>query len=88
LPNHPPTESTDLARATINGADTITVQLVQPANMPTIERTLHPAVVRIVWPEAPTIVDPNQFGDTASAIVKLFSEAHVTLARIKGRRYL
>ena len=81
-------ESTDLARAVINGADELTIQLIRPADMPAVERTLHPAIVRIVWPEAPTIVDPNLFGDTASAIVKLFSEAHITLARIKGRRYL
>jgi hypothetical protein len=30
----------------------------------------------------PTVINPCSFGDAASAIVKLFSTAHVTLARI------
>jgi hypothetical protein len=44
-------ESTEPAHATLNGAgDTITVLLIRPADIPAAERTLKPAVVRIVWP--------------------------------------
>jgi hypothetical protein len=57
---------------------TITVELVQPADLP--------AFVQVTWPLQPTVLDPSSFGDSASVIVKLFSEAHVTLARIKARR--
>jgi hypothetical protein len=36
----------------------------------------------------PTVIDPGRFRDLAAALVRLFSEAHVTLARIKARRHL
>jgi hypothetical protein len=77
---------TDLARATLNGGDQITIQLIRPADMPAVNRTLPPAVVHIVWPAQPTTMDPASFGEFASVVVRLFSEAHVMLARIKARR--
>jgi hypothetical protein len=58
--------------------DVVSIELVQPDGMP--------AFVQVTWPLAPTVIDPGRFGDTAAALVKLFSEAHVTLARIKARR--
>jgi hypothetical protein len=63
---------TDPARSIINGGDEVTIQLIRP-RMPDIERTLHPTTVRIVWPSQPTSVDPDQFRDTAAAMVRLFS---------------
>jgi hypothetical protein len=45
--------------------DVVTVELVQPGDMP--------AIVRITWPAQPSIVDPARFGDTAGALVKMFS---------------
>jgi len=36
----------------------------------------------------PTVIDPGRFRDLAAALVRLFSDAHVTLARIKARRHL
>jgi hypothetical protein len=87
--NHPPTESTDLAGGQINGSgDTITVQLVRPADMSAAERSTKPAIVRIVWPLQPTLVDPRRFPDTAAVIVRLFAEAATTLASIKASRRL
>jgi hypothetical protein len=47
-----------------------------------------PAIVRIAWPLGPTVVDPKSFGDIAAALVRLFSTAHIELARIKARRRL
>jgi hypothetical protein len=60
--------------------DTITVLLIDRGDLP--------AIVQISWPQSPTIVDPQRFGDSAAALVKMFSEAHVALAHIKSRRRL
>jgi hypothetical protein len=49
--------------------DTITIQLVEPADLP--------AFVQVTWPLQPTILDPKTFGDSASVIVRMFSAAHV-----------
>ena len=74
---------TDLAHAQLNG-DELTVQRVRQ-RMPAAERTLHPTMVRILWPLRPTDVDAQQFPETAAALVRLFAEAHITLASIKAR---
>jgi hypothetical protein len=69
--NHP---ITPLASSQINH-DTISIELVEPADLP--------AVVKITWPEQASIVDPKSFGETAGALVKMFSAAHIELARIR-----
>jgi hypothetical protein len=61
-------------------SNVVTVELVEPDHMP--------AFVKVAWPLQPTVMDPGRFRDTAAALVRLFSEAHVTLARIKARRHL
>ena len=76
MSNHP---ITPLASSQINH-DHLKVELVEPDSMP--------AMVRIVWPLQPTVIDPPRFGDTAAALVKMFSEAHVALAAIRARRSL
>ena len=76
MPNHP---ITPLASAQINH-DTVSIELLEPDAMP--------AMVRVAWPLHPTVIDPKNFGDTASVIVRMFSTAHVELARIKARRHL
>ena len=55
------------------------VELIQPDDLPPI--------VRIGWPLQPTVIDPERFRDVAAALVKLFSEAHLTLTHIRARRY-
>lgn len=75
-PNHP---TTPLASGSVSH-DHLRVELVEPDGMP--------AMVKIVWPPQPTIVDPPRFGDTAAALVKMFSEAYVALAAIRARRSL
>jgi hypothetical protein len=47
-----------------------------------------PAMVRIVWPDAPTIVDPKRFPETAATIAQLFARAHIVLAAIRAERRL
>jgi hypothetical protein len=73
-------KSTILAESRITQSphNTITVELVEPADMP--------AIVQVTWPLQPTVLDLSSFGDAAALIVKLFSTAHVTLARIRSRR--
>jgi hypothetical protein len=70
--NHP---ITPLASSQINH-DQLKVELVEPDTMP--------AMVRIVWPAAPTVVDPKRFPDVAAAIAQLFARAHIVLAGLKA----
>jgi hypothetical protein len=72
LPNHP---ITPLASAEVNH-DHPRVELVEPDSMP--------AMVRIVWPMQPTIVDPKRFPDVAAQIAQLFARAHIVLAALKA----
>jgi hypothetical protein len=66
---------TELASSEINASDRVTVELVE-ADEPA-------AVVIIRWPVKPTILHPRQFADAATAVVRLFAEAHTALAAIK-----
>ena len=72
MPNHP---ITPLASSQINH-DHLKVELVDPDSMP--------AMVRIVWPPQPTVVDPKRFPDTAAAVAQLFARAHIVLAGLKA----
>jgi hypothetical protein len=70
--NHP---ITPLASAQINH-DHLRVELVEPYGMP--------AIVRIIWPPQPTVIDPKRFPDVAAGIAQLFSRAHIVLASLKA----
>ena len=74
------TKSTILSSAHISGADTLTIELIQPDSMP--------AVVRIVWPPAATITTPAHYLEVASAAMRLLAEASTTLVRIRASRRL
>jgi hypothetical protein len=69
---------TELASSTINGTDSVTVELVEADETP--------AAVIIKWPVKATVCLPRRFPDTAAVVVRLFSEAHIALAAIKSRR--
>jgi hypothetical protein len=71
-------KSTTLSAGQINGADTLSIELIQPADMP--------AVVRIVWPPKPTITTPARFAEVAAAAMKLLATAVTTHNQIKARR--
>ena len=73
MPNHP---ITPLASAQINH-DHLKVELAEPDTMP--------AMVRIVWPPQPTVVDPKRFPDVAAAVAQLFARAHIVLASLKAQ---
>ncbi|HET9777784.1 MAG TPA: hypothetical protein VFP81_00730 [Propionibacteriaceae bacterium] len=71
----PSSPTTPLVSAQINH-DQLAVELVEPDSMP--------AMVRIIWANAPTIVDPRRFPDTAATVAQLFARAHPVLAAIKA----
>jgi hypothetical protein len=71
---------TELASSTINGTDSIVIEL--------IEADETPAVVIIRWPVKPSVIHPRRFPDTAATIARLFAEAHTVLASIKAGRLL
>ena len=54
----PVTQSTILSSGTVNGADTLTIEVIQPDSMP--------AAVRIVWPIAATITTPVSYPEVGS----------------------
>jgi hypothetical protein len=70
--NHP---ITHLAQGQVNH-DQLAVELVEPDGMP--------AMVRVVWPPQPTVIDPKRFPDVAAAVAQLFARAHIVLAGIKA----
>jgi hypothetical protein len=70
--NHP---TTPLASGPVNH-DQISVELVEPEDKP--------AIVRIVWPQKATVVDPKRFPDVAAAVAQLFARAHIGLASLKA----
>jgi hypothetical protein len=72
LPKHP---TTPLASGQVNH-DHLSAELVEPDGMP--------AMVRVVWPLKPTVVDPKAFPDVAAQIAQLFARAHIVLAALKA----
>ena len=71
---------TILASASINASDAIVVELVEADETP--------AVVIVRWPDKASVLHPRRFPGTAAVIVRLFSEAHITLAQVRARRRL
>jgi hypothetical protein len=68
---------TPLASSQVNhDHDVVIIELVEPADMP--------AMVRVVWPSKPTLVDPKRFPDTAATIAQLFARAHIVRAALKA----
>jgi hypothetical protein len=76
----PVTQSTVLSSGTVNGADTLTIEVIQPDSMP--------AVVRIIWPTAATITTPVSYREVASAAMRLLAETSTNVARIRASRRL
>ena len=70
-----PSSTTPLASSQINH-DQLKVELVEPDTLP--------PMVKITWPDAPAIVDPKRFPDTAATVAQLFARAHIVLAALKA----
>jgi effector-binding domain-containing protein len=71
---------TELASCAITAADTLTIELVEADETPT--------VVIIRWPAKASVLHPGRFPDSAAALARLFAEAATALAQIKTRRRL
>ena len=71
---------TELASDAITATDTLTIELV--------ETDEHPTVVIIRWPDKPSVIHPRRFPDVAAGIARLAADAHTALAAIKAGRRL
>jgi hypothetical protein len=69
-------KTTILASGQITPTDALLVQLREPHELP--------ASVLIIWPQAPSIVDPQKFGATANAVARLMATAITKLANIRA----
>ena len=72
--------TTQLAHGKITNADTLTVQLVEPPDMP--------PVIRLRWPEKPLITTPDAYANVAAGIMQILAAAVVELAALKVWRKL
>ena len=71
---------TQMASAQLTAVDVLTIELVETSE--------HPTIVIIRWPDKPSVTHPRRFPDIAATVVRVFAEAHTTLARIKAGRRL
>jgi hypothetical protein len=71
---------TQLARGPINGADELSIDLVEPTDLP--------PVIRIRWPDKPTVCPPAQLNATVAAAMRVMSNAVVELAALRLWRKL
>jgi hypothetical protein len=72
--------TTQLAHGKITNADTLTVELIQPPDMPPI--------IRIRWPDNASLCPPAQFDAAVAAAMRILSNAVVELAAIRVHRRL
>ena len=69
-------KTTRLANGQITPPDALRVELREPDEFP--------ATILIIWPQAPSVVDPRRFGATANAVARLMAMAITTLAQIRA----
>ena len=69
-------KTTTLASGQITPTDTLLVELREPGEFP--------ATILIIWPQAPSIVDPRRSGATANAVARLMAAAITKLAQIRA----
>jgi hypothetical protein len=71
-------QTTQLASGSINGHDRLTVELVEPPDLP--------AAVLVRWPTKPSVCTPDAYSNVAAACMQVLSAAVVELAAIRTRR--
>jgi hypothetical protein len=69
-------KTTTLASGQITSTDALRVELREPDKFP--------ATILIIWPQAPSVVDPRRFGATANAVARLMAMASTKLAQIRA----
>jgi hypothetical protein len=73
-------QTTQLASGLMNGHDRLTIELVEPPDLP--------AAVLIRWPAKPSITTPDAYANAAAAVMQVLAAAVVELAAIKTWRRL
>jgi hypothetical protein len=73
-------QTTQLASGLINGRDRLTVELMQPPDLP--------AAILLRWPHKPSITTPDAYANTAVAAMQILAAAVVELAAIRTWRKL
>jgi hypothetical protein len=66
---------TQLARGPLNGADELSIELVEPPELP--------PVIRFKWPTKPTLCPPAQLDSVVAAAMRVLSNALVELAALR-----
>jgi hypothetical protein len=75
-----PHQTTQLASGLINGHDTLSIELVEPAGMP--------AAILVRWPAKATVCTPDAYADVAAAAMQILAAAVVRMAPIRRDRRL
>jgi hypothetical protein len=73
-------QTSQLAHGKITNADALTIELVEPPGMP--------PVIRLRWPEKPSITTPDAYASVAAAAMQILAAAVVRLAQIRRDRRL
>ena len=68
-------QTTVLSTGKITASDSLTVELVEPSDMP--------PTIRMRWPTQPSITEPYRFPRTANAIKGIMAAAIAQLATIR-----
>ena len=73
-------KTTQLARGPLDGADELSIELVEPPDLP--------PVIRFRWPTKPTLCPPAQLDTTVAAAMRVLRNAVVELAALRVWRKL
>jgi hypothetical protein len=68
-------QTTQLASGLINGHDRLTVELVEPPDLP--------AAVLLRWPQKPSIATPDAYSNVASEAMQVLAAAVTELSAIR-----
>jgi hypothetical protein len=71
---------TELASGQVTNSDKLAVELIEPPDLP--------AIIRIYWPDKPSLCPPAQFDQAVAAAMRILSNAVVELAALKVRKKL
>jgi len=70
---------TTLAEGHVTAADTLTIELVEALEIP--------SVILLRWPDSPSVADPIRFEATANAVVALIATAVAYMAMIRQQEF-
>jgi hypothetical protein len=65
-----------LASGQITSTDALRVELQEPDEFP--------ASIWIIWPQAPSVIDPRRFSATANTVARIMATSITTLAQIRA----